>query len=324
MLFDSAKNLKLSLMGESLAAPVRPAGALPLAATAVTATARVAKRPRYPFAIGVVGSGQKYRLAIRVQSATPGVEQAIEYVRHRARGECEVQVVGRVVKQQPWHRRRNRPLQIGGSIGHVQITAGTLGCFVSDRTLGEEFILSNNHVLANENDAKAGDNIIQPGDADGGRVSLSKVGELVNFIPLRRRGNAIDAATASIAGDMEYYYNWLEGRGAISGVRDDLPEEGEIVYKVGRTTGLTRGRISAIEVDGLLVGYDMGDAEFEGQIQIVPADNKPFSLAGDSGSLIVDRYRRALALLFAGNDVDSTFASPIRTVLDALQVELVY
>jgi hypothetical protein len=277
-----------------------------------------------PFAMGIIGAKQKYRLAIRVQSATPGVERAIDFVRRRARGECEVQVVGRVVKQQPWHRRLNRPLQIGSSIGHIRVTAGTLGCFVVDRESGEELVLSNNHVLANENRAKRDDSVIQPGSLDGGRSPHHKIGTLSKYIPLRRWANSIDAATASLTDGIEFYYNWLEQLGDIRGVRTDLPEEGEIVYKFGRTTGLTAGRVSAIEIDGLQVGYDTGRLEFDGQIQISPLNDKPFSLGGDSGSLIVDRKRQALALLFAGNDADATFANPIGEVLNTMRIDLMY
>lgn len=239
------------------------------------------------------------------------------------RGECDVRVVGRVVKQQPWHQRRNRPLRIGGSVGHFNITAGTLGCFVADRASGEELILSNNHVLADENNATAGDTIVQPGTADGGRRSRDRVGSLARFVRLKRRRNLVDAATASIDPGLEYYYNWMESRGAISGVRTDPLDVGEIVYKVGRTTGVTRGRVSAIEVDGLSVEYDMGDIEFDNQFEIERIGDSPFSLGGDSGSLIVDRYRRAVGMLFAGNDVDVTFANPFAAIQDALRVDLV-
>ena len=78
-----------------------------------------------------------------------------------------------------------------------------------------------------------------------------------------------------------------------------------------------------MKLDALRVEYDMGVIEFDGQIEIEPADNKPFSLGGDSGSLIVDRRRRAVGLLFAGNDVDATYANPMQDVLDSLHVRLV-
>jgi hypothetical protein len=71
-------------------------------------------------------------------------------VRQQAKGECDVRLVGRVVKQAPWHQRKNRPRRIGGCIGHFRVTAGTLGAFVTLRASGgdEDWILSNNHVLA--------------------------------------------------------------------------------------------------------------------------------------------------------------------------------
>jgi len=94
------------------------------------------------------------------------------------------------------------------------------------------------------------------------------------------------------------------------------------VYKVGRTTGITEGRVGATELDGLVVGFDQGGVSFDGQIQIKATGSKPFSQGGDSGSLIVDAQRRAVALLFAGNGVDSTFANPIATVLDKLKIDL--
>jgi hypothetical protein len=52
------------------------------------------------------------------------------------------------------NRMRARPARGGASIGHFQITAGTLGCLVKDRKTGNTLILSNNHVLANSNEAK--------------------------------------------------------------------------------------------------------------------------------------------------------------------------
>ncbi len=63
-----------------------------------------------------------------------------------------------------------RPAPGGVSIGHYNITAGTLGMLVRKKDTGEVLILSNNHVLANSNAGKAGDIIYQPGpyDLDGG------------------------------------------------------------------------------------------------------------------------------------------------------------
>ena len=81
-------------------------------------------------------------------------------------------------------RDRWRPAPAGVSLGHYQITAGTFGAVVRDQTTGERLLLSNNHVLANSNNATLGDPILQPGAADGGRVEDDTLAELVRFCPL--------------------------------------------------------------------------------------------------------------------------------------------
>ena len=52
-----------------------------------------------------------------------------------------------------------RPVPIGVSTGHPNITAGTIGCRVTDGT--NVYALSNNHVYANSNEATIGDNVLQ-------------------------------------------------------------------------------------------------------------------------------------------------------------------
>jgi hypothetical protein len=83
-------------------------------------------------------------------------------------------------------RDRFRPtIPSGVSIGHFKITAGTLGTIVTDRNTGEKLLLSNNHVLANSNDAAAGDAILQPGPTDGGQNPADKVATLERFVRIR-------------------------------------------------------------------------------------------------------------------------------------------
>lgn len=325
MKLQSVRALKAKLLSANLAKSFVTESALPAAAT-VTATAVATERPVAPIALGITGRKGSFRLAVRVQELYAGTEAVIEEIRKESRGEIDLRMVGRVVKQQPWHRRRNRPLQIGGSIGHVNVTAGTLGAFVTrdNDDPDDAFILSNNHVLADENNATRGDRIIQPGGHDGGGPNRDTVARLERFVPLKKRSNTMDAAIASIEEGLEYYYSFLDGVGNIRGVRDEPLDEGEIVYKVGRTTGTTRGRVSAIELDDLSVEYEIGEIVFNSQIEIEPAARRPFSLGGDSGSLIVDAQRYAVGLLFAGNDVDSTYANPIQRVLDTLGVKLLH
>jgi hypothetical protein len=83
-------------------------------------------------------------------------------------------------------RDRFRPtIPSGVSIGHYQITAGTLGTIVTDNVTGGKLILSNNHVLANSNNSTPGDPILQPGPIDGGQNPGDMVARLERFVQIR-------------------------------------------------------------------------------------------------------------------------------------------
>lgn len=96
----------------------------------------------------------------------------------------DVYECGRLVAQQMPTDRFRPNIPSGVSIAHYKVTAGTLGAIVRDRTTGERLILSNNHVLANSNDALVGDPILQPGPADGGVNPGDVVAHLERFITL--------------------------------------------------------------------------------------------------------------------------------------------
>jgi hypothetical protein len=66
---------------------------------------------------------------------------------------------------------RVRPAPGGFSVGHIKITAGTIGCYCVGNSAPRNsrlMALSNNHVLANVNAGVFGDCIVQPGPYDGG------------------------------------------------------------------------------------------------------------------------------------------------------------
>ncbi len=82
-------------------------------------------------------------------------------------------------------RDRFRPIIPSGvSIGHYKVTAGTLGTVVKDRATQEPFLLSNNHVLANCNDALIADPILQPAAMDGGQNPADVVARLERYVKL--------------------------------------------------------------------------------------------------------------------------------------------
>ncbi|NDJ54124.1 MAG: hypothetical protein GYB68_13725 [Chloroflexi bacterium] len=102
----------------------------------------------------------------------------------------DVVEIGEVVALGLNRRGVNRPIRPGMSVGHMEGVAGTIGAMV--RRGGETFILSNNHVLARENQAKVGDPIIQPGRSDGG-MENNVVAELDSFTPLTFESEAAEA-----------------------------------------------------------------------------------------------------------------------------------
>ncbi|MQA33671.1 hypothetical protein [Modestobacter roseus] len=225
-------------------------------------------------------------------------------------------------------RRRTRPLRPGLSIGHERVTAGTLGGFVRRPGVDGLLALSNNHVLAASDAGAVGDPVLQPGVADGG-VGTDRVGVLAGAVRFEDRpGNQVDAAVALLDPGVVADPTGYPGGALLPTVAaPDTVDPEELVEKVGRTTGHTRGRVTAVEVDGVGVQYDRGVFTFDDQIEVEGLTGA-FSAGGDSGSLIWRSADRApLGLLFAGSELGGsagggvTFANPLATVLRRLGVE---
>lgn len=330
MRLDSVRDLKSDLL-ETLIEPLATSMAVRSAGLRAQQTADLAATPP-TIALGIAPAGKgNFVLAARVQKRAFEEGPHIEEIRKKAKGEVDVRYIGLVVKRAaiPWQQKRVRPLRPGVSIGHYKITAGTLGCFVRERSDGAARILSNNHVLANENRAKKGDPILQPGAFDHGRNPADKVGEFLRMVRLQRsRPNLVDAALGTVDAGVEFNARTLTGIGKLAGLGDPILDDGGKVQKLGRTTGKTTGVVTAFELDGVLVQYDIGTLSFDNQIEIEGEGDHGFSLGGDSGSLIVDADRRGVGLLFAGSDLGGkngkglTFANPLLAVLDALKVDL--
>jgi hypothetical protein len=330
MELESVRALKAEL-SENLIQPLieETRGLATFAVSARSLDRMTGIRPGIALGITRAGPGH-YLLAVRIQQRPLESSETLRtHFLAAAKGEVDYQYVGRVSKRQGgWTQQRQRPLLIGCSIGHFNITAGTLGAFVRRRGSDGVAILSNNHVLADEDRGQPGDAILQPGKYDNGHDPADRVGALLTAIPLVTAGNLVDAAIASVAEGIGQDADLITGLGPITSVRAAPLETGDEVAKLGRTTGLTHGRVRAFEVDNVVVRYDRGDLSFDRQIEIEGAGANSFSEGGDSGSLIVDGERRACGLLFAGGDQGGangkglTYANHIDEVLKALDIDL--
>ena len=228
-------------------------------------------------------------------------------------------------------RKRQRPIVAGISVAHRDVTAGTVAYFCRSTRHGDNpshvFILSNNHVLANVNEAAEGDDVYQPGPADGGTAS-DHAAELHRFVRMRLGGdvpNRVDAAIARLLPGVNHNLS-ICGIGSVTGT--DRAVEEMRVRKHGRTTGLTDGVVTDDAIDSI-VGMDHSDpsvvALFQNQMRIERTGSSTvFGLGGDSGSLVVSRdNRRAVGLYFAGPESGLYgLANHIGDVLDQLQIEL--
>ncbi len=92
----------------------------------------------------------------------------------------------------PNPKTKIRPAQPGCSVGFQDpnnqfIMAGTFGGLVKDG--GGVYVLSNNHVLADESRLSPGAPIFQPGLLDGGNPNTDQIAALTRFVALQALAN---------------------------------------------------------------------------------------------------------------------------------------
>jgi endonuclease G, mitochondrial len=205
-------------------------------------------------------------------------------------------------------KTRVDPVVPGVSVGHVRVSAGTVGVVVYDRVDGTPYVLSNWHVLHGPSGA-LGEDVVQPGVHDDNRTDRNRLGRLVRS----HLGAAGDCAIATIE-DRRFEPEILD-----LGVRVDQlgePELGDKVVKSGRTTAVTHGVVRRVDT---LVKIDYGPGVGQRQIgcfEIGPDPARPaadgeISMGGDSGSAWVFKAangktaKTMAGLHFAGESGDS-------------------
>jgi hypothetical protein len=219
---------------------------------------------------------------------------------------------------------------------------GTFGSLVQKG--GVKYILTNYHVLysdivsgGNGRVATAGDPVIQPGliDVNCTAANAQNVGTLVtNGGSLPMGGNAVDVGIAQVTPGMVDETGAILNVGTI-GATTQAASIGLAVKKMGRTTGLTRSTVSAIN-GAFSITYEnecAGGTSFTQSYtnQVVIANARcGFQNSGDSGSLLVQDVTtnpKAVGLCFAGSSqcIRSAIAiaNPIGAVLSYLGATMV-
>jgi hypothetical protein len=231
------------------------------------------------------------------------------------------------------------PIQLGTSGGWRNDSAngyccgGTLGSLI--QVNGTQYILSNYHVF--ESDIVSGGNgliattgsyVIQPGliDVSCTASSAQNVGTLVTVHSLPTYN--VDCSVAQVISGMVTNNGSILEVGPLS-VQTVTAFLNQAVKKSGRTTGLTRSKVSGLNAtvsvtyENECAGGTAFTKTFTGQIVVANSRNA-FLNSGDSGSLMVEDVTtkpRAVGLLFAGSST-SAIANPINDVLSFLGSKL--
>jgi hypothetical protein len=233
----------------------------------------------------------------------------------------DVKVIGRIRLE---INATRSPVQPGNSVGHVKVTAGTLGTFVKkDEKL---MILSNSHVLADSGKAKIGDSILYPGKADGGKKPKDLVATLTDFVQFKAGGDFINKVDCAVATPLEERLKEIKkeikGLGLPKGTIK--AKRGMKITKVGRTTGKTTGEVLDVNFRTSVNYPGVGVVGFIDQVLCTR-----YTDGGDSGALVIDKQSgKAVGLHFSGSPSEnggrgSSIFNPIDEVLAALGVKLV-
>ncbi|RLJ08608.1 MAG: hypothetical protein DRP12_00135 [Candidatus Aenigmatarchaeota archaeon] len=242
---------------------------------------------------GVVGIGLSHSspqvLNIYVERLTPELEKKVPPVL----GGLKTRVIesGRFVALQ--RTSKLRPFPMGVSIGHIDITAGTVG-IVAVRN-GEEFLLSNAHVFVPDPSSESVErtDVVQPGPYDGGTPE-DKVGDVVEWVRITPDGeNLVDAALARPL-SKDLYVKEILDVGIPVGMAEVAVNE--VLIKSGRTTGVTSGKVLDVNAS-ITVDYGTFTAVLKDLII-----TEKMAEGGDSGSPVVDSNLNFVGLVFAGSE----------------------
>ena len=222
--------------------------------------------------------------------------------------------------------RFTRPVPIGVSTSNwYDCGGGTIGARVTGGI--DSYILSCTHIFSRLNAASPGELIVQPGrlDVSCSNIIADTIGRLADFQTISygsyAQNNFMDTAIVKVEPGLVGTSTPNDGYGTPSKTIAS-PAVNQLVQKYGRGTGLTQGKVIAINTS-IVIPYPAGATRFNNQIVVADASNKDFAGFGDSGSLMVtdDNNVNPVGLIFATTST-YTIASPIGAILQHFDVTI--
>lgn len=267
-----------------------------------------------------------HQVLVLVEEFTALAREVFNDIYDRANGQARITVTGPMsldattLTGSPSHL----PARSGSSIGPSNVLCtGTLGGFVTDRN-GLPALVSSAHVLTPALDGRTGGRVTHPGLDDGPRTDIATV-VAANEVN-RRVPHPIDAAAATLDDGVEFSTRLPDGAEVDPEPLDldgEEPLGGEpdlAVFKVGRTSALTKGRVAG--VDGRLrVPYHGTKIQLRDLVLIEGIDGY-FTRPGDSGAVVYSaRSHRPVSLHVGSSTMTGlSFGHPYRSVLETLDV----
>jgi hypothetical protein len=264
------------------------------------------------------------RLELRAAPSSKGFDLA-KRIKNELKNDANLQIIKRPVINLSIScpcgelQKKQDELCLGLSIGSHDGGTGTIGGFGTDLENSEINLISCYHVIGaspGERNAEKGASIYHPGPDDKSPTVANFVAELTNYPVLGERWkNKSDSACAKVLDGIECRGNYIpegynlpfEGRQIHLLTSDELLPKVKKVYKIGKTTGITEGRITAYSIDRFTLAFKTEQKKiknflFNNILEISWLDDVLFADTGDSGGCVfteIDDKLYAIGMVFA-------------------------
>lgn len=218
--------------------------------------------------------------------------------------------------------------------------AGSFGLPVRDRNTGAVMLLTAAHVIGGlfpiatrETGVVGYGDLMEDHEHETLTAPVSAIssalGQLERSIPPSREQRCtVDAAVARVSSDRELR-NQFDGE-PIAGVRDirELLDTDIAVTMFGARSNRREGVLNTAPVaERLRLGKTQHRIFYERACHVRSTDGEPFAVSGDSGSILVDQDRNALAMvvgMLTENEKPTpcALATPLVPVLEGLEIDL--